>query len=405
MIHLYHFDVSSVSRLDVCIYLHQHHTTIMSTSDTDRSHPNPNFDGRIKQTDQAIYDADRHYAFAIRFDSPRDIQRAIYHYEQSIAALTYADPERRLFTDKYQMYFDRIHALQSELKESPVKPENKISTHDVKPTTKFADVIGLQEAKDALRAGIIYPAQRPDLYNNIQSKHNVLLYGPHGCGKSLLASAVGAELNATVMAVELGSIYGKYYGDAEKQLKTIFDDARQLSQDRPIVMVIDEVDGLMSRKGSDSATESRVIGILLSELDGVNTQNNFVILAMTNRPWDLDVGFIRRFPRRILVTLPGQDARVELFKLHLSKLKTTDMDYTKLARMYDGYNAADIKQICLDAHATTIHELMTSPHYNEKQQPRSINMNDFTIIKKNRKSSVSPDILHSCHNWHHDFGA
>ena len=358
-----------------------------------------------EQIQNALYDADRSYAFAIRFDSPRDVKRAIYHYQQAVAALEYIDPTRRLYQDRLVMYFDRIHALQSEMKPEPTDTRNK-RTHVAQNTISFKDVIGLQEAKDALRASLIYPIKRPDLYKDVATKRNVLLYGPHGCGKSLLASAVGSELNATVMVVDLSSIYGKFYGDAEAHVRSIFQEAREYSTDKPIVMVIDEVDGLMGRH-RDSSTESRVIGILLSELDGVtsSSSNNFVILSMTNRPWDLDVGFIRRHPRRILVTLPDHDARIDIFKLHLDKLKTDNIDYTRLARMYDGYNAADIRQVSLDAHAITVHELMTSPHYNEKQMPRSITMDDFVKIKQTRKSSVSPDILRSCHNWHGDYGA
>ena len=358
-----------------------------------------------EQIQEALYHADRSYAFAIRFDSPRDVQRAIHHYQQAVAALEYADPSRHMYQDRLIVLYDRIHALQSEIKPEPTDVQNKKRTHVAKNTIRFSDVIGLDTAKEALRASLIYPIQRPDLYTGTDTKRNVLLYGPHGCGKSLLASAVGAELDALVMSVDLGSIYGRYYGDAEAHIKSIFQETREYAQDKPVVMVIDEVDGLMGRRGSDSSTESRVIGILLSELDGVTSQNNFVIMAMTNRPWDLDVGFIRRFPRRILVTLPGHDARVDIFKLHLAKLKTDNIDYTRLARMYDGYNAADIKQICMDAHAITIHELMTSPGYNEKQMPRNITMDDFVKIKQNRKSSVSPDILRSCHNWHGDYGA
>ena len=352
-----------------------------------------------------MYDADRHYAFAIRFDSPKDIPRAIHHYQQAIAALEYIDPSHQMYRDRLIMYYDRIHALQSELKPQSVDSQNKSRTHVAKNTISFKDVIGLQEAKEALRASLIYPIQRPDLYKDVATKRNVLLYGPHGCGKSLLAAAVGSELNATVMVVDLSSIYGKFYGDAEAHVRSIFQEAREYAQNKPVVMVIDEVDGLMGRHGNDSSTESRVIGILLSELDGVTSQNNFVILSMTNRPWDLDIGMIRRHPHRILVTLPGHDARIDIFKLHLDKLKTDNIDFVRLARMYDGYNAADIKQICLDAHAITIHDLMTAPGYNEKQMPRSITMDDFVNIKKIRKSSVSGDILRSCHNWHGDYGA
>ena len=369
---------------------------------------NTSYDGRVKPKDmeQALYDADRSYAFAIRFDSPRDIPRAIYHYQQAIAALEYIDPTHQMYRDRLIMIYDRIHALQSELKPQPTDTQNQKRTHVAKNTIKFSDVIGLDEAKEALRASLIYPIQRPDLYKDVSTKRNVLLYGPHGCGKSLLAQAVGAELDALVMSVDLGSIYGRYYGDAESQIKSIFREAREYSMNKPVVMVIDEVDGLMGRRGSDSSTESRVIGILLSELDGVVSSNNFVILAMTNRPWDLDIGFIRRFSHRILVTLPTHDARIEIFKLHLAKLKTdNNIDYTRLSRMFDGYNSADLKQICLDTHAITIHELMTSQGYNEKQMPRKITMDDFVKIKQARKSSVSPDILRSCHNWHGDYGA
>ena len=377
----------------------------MSTSNTD--HNNPNLDGHTRQThqdiDQLNSDAAHHYQEAIRAESPYDVRKAIWHYEQAMAILQqlpYSETNRIL----HIQYWDRIQILRSQIQPEH-KSEPKKEPNHTPSTITFNDVIGLDDAKQALRSSVLYPTERPDLYMDAAPR-NILMYGPPGNGKSLLMSSVAGELKAVTMEVNIGSIFGRFYGDMEKAVSGIFEAARNHAKDNRLVVIIDEVDGLFTRHGSDTALESRLLAMLLSELDGVHTTNDFTILAATNRPWQLDSSMVRRFPHRVYVGLPDYKSRTELFRLHLSKMRVAELDYTRLSRAFDSYSSADIRQVCRDAQNTVVHELFLSPGYNTdaKQLPRKVTMDDIIKVKQHRRPSTSPDVIRSCQNWHRDYG-
>ena len=153
----------------------------------------------------------------------------------------------------------------------------------------------------------------------------------------------------------------------------------------------------------------------LSELDGVNGKGKetmMYVIGATNKPWSLDEPFLRRFQKRIYVSLPAQEARYKLFEQYTNPLKTSSrFNLSSLAKQFDGYSASDIKDVCQGAQLLVVNELFRSPNYHEPvdgetpQDPRELTMADFKDIKAKRKPSVSTENIRAYHKWSESFGA
>jgi SpoVK/Ycf46/Vps4 family AAA+-type ATPase len=392
--------------------------------------------------------ASKYAAEAIRLDSQGSRIKAIQFYQRAIEALNkliQIYPEYKLnkiYLERSNAYLNRIKSLQMSnvLEVEEVKCDEAFIRNDVdnserkignemrkpkdslgeefgnlimeeKPNVSWNEVIGLDDAKRAIRESIVYPTKRSDLFPLGWPK-GILLYGPPGCGKTLLAAAAAAEIDGYFVNVDAAAMMSKWLGEAEKNVSKLFGMANRLyeSENIPILLFIDEIDSLIGTRNGEVGGEIRVKNQLLTEMDGINNKSKntkLYVIGATNKPWSLEAGFLRRFQKRIYVTLPDNDSRNYLFRQYtmpLKKDKTLKID--ELSKLVQGYSASDIKDICQAAQLRVVNELFESGRAMETQSnPRSISMNDFKEIIKMRKPSVSIDMIRAYMRWSEQFKA
>jgi len=209
----------------------------------------------------------------------------------------------------------------------------------------------------------------------------------------------------------------KWLGEAEKNVSKLFNMARKLTEKegKPVVLFVDEIDSLLGARSSEVGGEIRTKNQFLSEMDGVNTKGKdlkMYVVGATNKPWSLDWPFLRRFQKRVYVSLPTLEARQKLFELYTSPLKKdVRVKPNELAKLFDGYSASDIKDVCQAAQIKAVHELFNSPEYKEPiqgegaLQPRNLTMADFRLIMTRRKPSVSTEMIRAYFKWNEEFKA
>ncbi len=218
--------------------------------------------------------------------------------------------------------------------------------HGDRPSTSFADVGGLDAVKEDIRRRILHPLQHPELYRQYgrQAGGGILLYGPPGCGKSLLAKAIAGEISARWMEVGIHEVLDMWMGNSEKNLHALFQKAREQA---PCVLYFDEIDALAADRHDLRRTAGRTtINQFLSELDGSTASNEGVLVfGATNSPWHLDPAFRRpgRFDRILFAPPPDEAGREAILRIRLHGIPQGDLDFRKLARKSEGLSGADLK--------------------------------------------------------------
>ena len=255
-----------------------------------------------------------------------------------------------------------------------------------KPNIAFNDIGGLDNVKEEMKKAIIYPFTHKKLYEyyNQKSGGGVLLYGPPGCGKTMMAKAAANECNANFINVETSTIMSKWVGESEKSIKQIFTVARECEK---AIVFFDEFDAVAGRRREIEDYAKRIVNELLQQLDGMDKNDNILVLAATNEPWAIDPALRRpgRFKKLIFIPPPDLDARKAIFEIYLKKLPIeSDVGIENLAQNSDGYSGADIRAICDDAAEIPLQEAL------EGKEARKITMNDFRNVIGNRQSSIIP---------------
>lgn len=292
------------------------------------------------------------------------------------------------------------------IKQTANKYEKKLLSRIVDPKNvqgSFKDVRAPSTTIDTLQSLISLPLIRPDLFQHGILKKNfipgVLLFGPPGTGKTMLAKAVAKESGSRMLDIQASDIYDMYVGQGEKNVRAIFSLARKLS---PCVIFIDEVDSLMSKRGSDHSSKSHreIINQFMVEWDGLSSHNQGVIvMAATNRPFDLDDAVMRRMPRRILVDLPTEQDRLEILKI-LTRDEQHEVSLTELAKSTQHYSGSDLKNVCVTAALKAVQEQVKS------EKVVLLNMEHFKEALKMVPPSSSEEMgsLIEIRKWDRQFG-
>jgi transitional endoplasmic reticulum ATPase len=230
------------------------------------------------------------------------------------------------------------------------------------PNVKWEDIGGLEGAKQELMESVEWPLRYQALYKHMSAvpPKGILLYGPPGTGKTLLAKAVATESQANFISVKGPEFLSKWVGESEKAVRETFRKARQAA---PCVVFFDEIDAVAPVRGvsSDSHVTERVISQMLTEMDGLETLHNVVVIAATNRPDIVDPALLRpgRFDRLIYIAPPDMDARKEILRIHTKgKPLGDDVDVDKLAAKMNNYTGAEIAAICNEATMLAIRDFV-----------------------------------------------
>lgn len=275
-------------------------------------------------------------------------------------------------------------------------------------SVSFEDIAGQDLAKQALQEIVILPALRPELFTGLRAPaRGLLLFGPPGNGKTMLAKAVAAESKATFFNISAASLTSKYVGEGEKLVRALFAVAREL---QPSVIFIDEVDSLLcERREGEHDASRRLKTEFLIEFDGVQSGGDDRVLVMgaTNRPQELDEAVLRRFAKRVYVALPDGETRFTLLKNLLGKHGNplSKNELSSLAKKSAGYSGSDLTSLAKDAALGPIRELGPDQVRSmAASEMRNIKMKDFEDSLKRIKPSVSPATLHMYTKWNNDFG-
>lgn len=335
---------------------------------------------------------------------------------------------KKTYESRAQSYIDRAKAIKPKVREKSTPaagPRSGRSDQDEeeadelsgaiegaivseKPDVTLEDVAGLQDVKSALREAIVLPLMRPDLFTGSRRPwKGILLFGPPGCGKTMIAKATAGDVEATFFNISAANLVSKWLGESEKLVKKLYEVAKER---QPSIIFIDEVDSLtQARGGTENDAMRRVKTQLLTSMEGLSSSagDRVVTIGATNIPWEIDSAFRRRFERRIYVPVPDHDARAKVFEINSKGIDLApDVDFISLAEKTDGYSGSDIANICREAIFAPVRELDSSGALSDPDiQARAVEQNDYLSALANVRSSVSHSELIKFDDWEEEYGA
>ncbi|XP_027357776.1 putative cell division cycle ATPase isoform X2 [Abrus precatorius] len=254
--------------------------------------------------------------------------------------------------------------------EKRIRPE-VIPANEIGVT--FSDIGALDEIKESLQELVMLPLRRPDLFKGglLKPCRGILLFGPPGTGKTMLAKAIANEAGASFINVSMSTITSKWFGEDEKNVRALFTLAAKVA---PTIIFVDEVDSMLGQRTRVGEHEAmrKIKNEFMTHWDGLLTGPNeqILVLAATNRPFDLDEAIIRRFERRIMVGLPSAENREMILKTLLTKEKHENLDFQELATMTEGYSGSDLKNLCITAAYRPVRELIQQERMKEVEKKK-----------------------------------
>lgn len=283
----------------------------------------------------------------------------------------------------------------------------------------FDDIAALEDAKRLVNEAVVIPLLLPEFFTGIrQPWRGVLLHGPPGTGKTMLARAVADKAKTTFFNISSSTVVSKWHGESEKLVRVLFNMARHYA---PSIIFFDEVDALTSARGGSGEHEAsrRLKSEIFSQLDGVTSgaedpnHGRIMVLATTNRPWDLDDAFRRRLEKRIYIPLPDAKARKLIFTLCLKDIQLDpEVDIGTIADMCENYSGADVHLLCRDWAMAPFRRLVEGKSVEEISALRnsaklsySLNMEDFQASLKRIRPSVNVKDIINFEKWQSEFGS
>ncbi|XP_042468971.1 uncharacterized protein LOC122051764 isoform X2 [Zingiber officinale] len=273
--------------------------------------------------------------------------------------------------------------------EKRIRPE-VIPANEIGVT--FDDIGALDDTKNSLQELVMLPLRRPDLFKGglLKPCRGILLFGPPGTGKTMLAKAIANEAGASFINVSMSTITSKWFGEDEKNVRALFTLAAKVS---PTIIFVDEVDSMLGQRNRAGEHEAmrKIKNEFMTHWDGLMTKTGerILVLAATNRPFDLDEAIIRRFERRIMVGLPSLENRELILRKLLSKEKTSkDLDYKELATITEGYSGSDLKTLCTTSAYRPVRELIQAERLKELEKKQKGIDNQEEACKENKDETL-----------------
>ncbi|ESL05893.1 AAA ATPase [Trypanosoma rangeli SC58] len=285
----------------------------------------------------------------------------------------------------------------------------------------FSGIAGLEVCKRILYEAIILPAKCPQLFTGLRRPcSGLLLFGPPGNGKTLLASAVAKECDTVFFSISAAAITSKWVGEGEKMVRALFAVARALA---PSTIFVDEIDALLQSRGSAHEGEGsrRIKTEFLVQMDGAGNDNSearVLVMGATNRPFDLDEAIIRRFPKRVFVPLPDAPARAQILQSLLDTEETpnsfTPATWQRIVAVTEGYSGHDLRQLCEEVAMIPVRELLaeklrsgeeltTQAYHHNLLRP--LTLQDVDTCVKARHPSCCPKLLKALNEWSDTYGS
>lgn len=392
------------------------------------------FDDLEKRYDQLLHEAMEQDEAAInshkkgKYDkAEQEYSSAAKLYAQAAAALLelsdYYGPGDRM---EVQKSVDRLIMISRELKEvaaelvnapSPASanvPEkmpvlsSRNDENEVifaaadKPDVTFDDIAGLEDAKQLIMDEIINPRLHKEFYDrfSIESNGGLLLFGPPGSGKTMLARAVASQANMAFFSVRCSDIVGKYFGEAEKHVKSLFNAARAAKN---AVIFMDEAEALACRRGGNSTVMNRLVPELLSQMDGFEKfDGHIIVIFATNRPYDLDPAFLRpgRLPNHCYVPMPELGVRRDFLRKLIERRPCQGtMDVEALADKTERFSCADLVNLIKRGCQQPINRSIQRKLAGEKDPEEFLTQEDLEHALKNLHPSVEPGEIARLEKW------
>ena len=274
------------------------------------------------------------------------------------------------------------------------------------PGVRFNDIIGMKEMKQILYEIIVVPTIRPDLFTGIRKpQRGILLFGPPGTGKTMIAKAIASECNSTFFNISASSLTSKWVGESEKTVKSLFKIAYKKA---PSIVFIDEIDSILSKRNeSENEATKRLKTEFLIQFDGLgsNTNARLLVIAATNRPMDLDDALLRRLPKRVYCGPLDEEGRFEFIKKVINRVETnlSDRDIQEVAKMTYGYSNSDLKELCKEAAFQPVREL-TMEQILRINKFRPLVKQDLVKAVHKIRGTLSNKIIDELLKWNEQFG-
>jgi SpoVK/Ycf46/Vps4 family AAA+-type ATPase len=341
-----------------------------------------------RSIERMLTEANTRMAVGKKKEASRSYHKAAQFAEQMIDMLAESD-ERRAMSVRAAEYNQRARTLRSKgsMDGGRIKPVENHEADEVAYSDEEADALeqqillliddspsrvdwdaigGLETLKNELKFHYGLAMAKAPEGVQVEGWNNIMFYGPPGTGKTLLACAVANKLSATFFNVKASQIVSKWVGESGRLISTLYRVARKFTGDgRPAIIFIDEFDALCkSRGGEGQLYHQQMLAAILSEIDGFAQKGRrdlVMTIGATNRPWDLDAAVLSRFERRILIDLPGAEARAEIFRIHLESkgipVDHRSLSYTRLAEKTERLTGREIARLCKEVTAAMLGEM------------------------------------------------